>query len=249
MVEIDEQAEANALVEISSTPLPIRKNVISEYDAEKLLHDTYAQLVPAAKEVCTFVEEQDLCWWDVNYNDERTFNAYATSENTIVVYHDIMAVSDTTDEVAMVLAHEMAHHIADHINEAKNRQAWGAFTGALLVAAAVNSNGSYYCDYNCQRNRQDAVNGAAQLGAAVGRISFSKKQEKEADMIAAYILARSGYDVAQSRNLLLKMGAMSTKKKTGFFDTHPAGPERLATYDQVIRDLLIDPDRMPDKKK
>ena len=42
---------------------------------------------------------------------------------------------------------------------------------------------------------------------------------------------------------------MAGKKKTGFFATHPAGPERLATFENVIDLVYLDDDGMPDNQR
>ena len=86
-------------------------------------------------------------------------------------------------------------------------------------------------------------------GAAIGALTYSVAQEKEADFLSAYILNRAGYDLLESRSILVKMGAMSDDKETSLMDTHPAGPDRLATYDRVITEVIVDADGFPNKKK
>ena len=58
-------------------------------------------------------------------------------------------------------------------------------------------------------------------GAAVGRISYSKEQEREADYIAALILYRSGMDLDKARTFLVTMARSSGRRETGMLDTHP----------------------------
>jgi predicted Zn-dependent protease len=237
----------SAAVEITSHPMPLQKRVMSAEEAEAMLHRVYNRLLPAAQEVCEQSDEQDTCWWDVDYADKRDFNAYATKENQIVVYHDVMTTVGSDDELAMVLAHEMGHHIADHIDETKTRAATGAILGAIAMAAVAANAGPCY-SYSCTQNMSNAVESSAYLGAAIGNISFSVKQEKEADYLSAYILHNAGYSLMESRGVLVKMGAMSQRMKTGLFDTHPAGPDRLATYDAVIESVAWDEDGMPNAK-
>ncbi|WOJ93692.1 M48 family metalloprotease [Congregibacter variabilis] len=230
--------------EIRSYPLPIKKRVLSEPHAEGSLYRVNQKIRDAATSVCRHVDENSVCWWDVDYDSERELNAYATDENRIVVFHDVMAYSASDSEIAMVLAHEMGHHIADHISESQGRAMVGALLGAVAMAAVQANAGPCY-SYACQQNSQNAISNMAEAGALIGDRAYSVRQEKEADLISAYILQLAGYDLFASRQMLLKMGAASGREKTGFLATHPAGPERLASYDKVISRVLNDLDGMP----
>ncbi|MCP5215512.1 MAG: M48 family metalloprotease [Pseudomonadales bacterium] len=244
---IDSLAEQKALTEIEAYPMPVPKKIMSSVEAERMLHRVYEKLVSKAREVCWHVKEQKTCWWDVEYSAERDFNAYATDNNRVVVYHDVMTQVSTEDELAFVIAHEIGHHIADHIDETETRTGVGGVLGAIVMGAiAVNAGPCY--TYSCQKNATDAVESAAKLGSAIGSITYSVQQEKEADLLAAFIVDRSGYDLVSTRNVLIKLGAMAGKKKTGFFATHPAGPERLATFENVIDLVYLDDDGMPDNQ-
>jgi predicted Zn-dependent protease len=82
-------------------------------------------------------------------------------------------------------------------------------------------------------------------GGAVGRISFSKEQEREADYIAAAVLHRAGYDLRKARGFLVTMARASNRRESGMLDTHPAGPERLAAYDRAVAEVLASGGRLP----
>ena len=244
---VDAASKAKALAEIQAHPKHLPKNVMSSVDAERMLHKVYNRLLPSAREICAHLEEQDTCHWDVDYSDERAFNAYATKENQIVVFHDVMTSVSSEDELAMVLAHEMGHHIGNHIEEFQNRALAGSLLmGALMVAAQVSAGPCYSNCYQYQQNVGKATADAMQLGAAIGALTYSVSQEKESDVLSAYILSRSGYDVMEAREVIVKLGVMGGRKKTGFFATHPAGPERLASFDAASEVILFDEDGLPD---
>ncbi len=84
-----------------------------------------------------------------------------------------------------------------------------------------------------------------QAGAGIGRVSFSKEQEREADYIAAVILHRAGYDLRKARGFLVTMARASGRRETGMLDTHPAGPERLAAYDRAAAEVVASGGRLP----
>ena len=247
MPEANELEEARALAEINAYPLPINKQAISATDAETMLYRVYERLAPEGRSVCEYVGEQDKCWWDVEYSDDSSLNAYANQDNHIVVHHGVMMYAESEDELAMVLAHEMGHHIAEHISESKTRAMIGGVAAGLLMAVAAANSAPCY-NYACQQNQQQAIRNVVAGGAAIGSLTYSVAQEKEADFLSAYILNRAGYDLLESRNILVKMGAMSDDKETSLMDTHPAGPDRLATYDRVIGEVIADADGFPNKK-
>ena len=83
--------------------------------------------------------------------------------------------------------------------------------------------------------------------AAVGRISYSKEQEREADYIAALILYRSGIDPEKARGFLVTMARASGRKETGMLDSHPAGPERVAGWDQAVAEIRATNGRLPQR--
>ena len=247
--EVAAADEAKAFAEIQEQSKHMPKNVMSAVDAEEMLHRVYARLLPSAREICAHLAEQDTCHWDVDYSDERAFNAYATKENQIVVFHDVMTTVSSEDELAMVLAHEMGHHIGNHIEETEERAMVGSvLMGALMVVAASQAGPCYS---NCYQRGQDMGRATANMmsaGAAIGARTFSVKQEKESDVLSVYILHRAGYDVMEARGAIVKLGVMDGKSKTGFFATHPAGPERLASFDAASEVIFFDEDGLPDTK-
>ena len=114
--------------------------------------------------------------------------------------------------------------------------------GAVLlgVAAAAASHGSYV-GANVARS---AVETGANW-AAVGGISFSKEQEREADYLAALILYRAGVDLDKARGFLVTMARASGQRETGMLDTHPAGPERIAGWDRAVAEIRAANGRLP----
>ena len=90
-----------------------------------------------------------------------------------------------------------------------------------------------------------AMQSGAQLGAAIGRISYSKEQEREADYLAALILYRAGVDLDKARGILVTMARASGRKETGMLDTHPAGPERLAAWDKAVAEIRASNGALP----
>ena len=83
------------------------------------------------------------------------------------------------------------------------------------------------------------------FGAYVGDISFSKEHEREADYVAAYLLARAGYDPEAGKEVWIKLAKASGRMNTQLLDTHPAGPDRLAGWQKAVNEVRYSSDLMP----
>jgi len=243
MPDADFASERQALAEIEAYRVPESETML-EGAAAALLFDVYARVKPAATEVCRHVDEVRYCSWQLQFIDSSAFEAYAMPGNVVYVSQGVIARMDSEDELAFVLAHELSHHIADHLGESKKQRMGGSALAALAVGAMSAGTGGCYT-YACQQGLQNIAANAMQAGAAMGDLTFNKAQEKEADFLAAHILSLAGYDLALSRPALVKIGAMVDDRETSFTDTHPAGPERLANYDEFIEVVRNDVDGYP----
>ncbi len=115
---------------------------------------------------------------------------------------------------------------------------------AGLALAALTS-GSGCSTYACLNGLQNASQLTMQLGGHFAGLIFSVKQEKEADYLAAHILKLAGYDLDKARMMLVKFGARSDEESTSFMNSHPAPPERLASYDKTVALIQTDSDGLP----
>jgi predicted Zn-dependent protease len=191
------------------------------------------RLRPAAVSVCR-EKGADQCDWQIAYKHDPMFNAYATGRDQIVMLGGVFGVARDEAEIAMVLAHEKAHHILDHIDETSRNAGIGAWVANGLVAVGAQwiaeELGLPLPAALVESVRRTATGAAAQAGV----LAFSAAYEREADALAAEILARAGYDPRDARGMIVAMGAMDRGDRTpAFLRTHPAGPERLAHWDAV----------------
>ena len=147
-------------------------------------------------------------------------NASAGPNGLIVVNRGIVEYATNEDEVAMVIAHEIGHQAADHVATGQRNQAVGSLVGAVLLGA-LGAAASYGSGVNVTNS---AVQAGATIGGRVGRISYSKEQEREADYIAALILYRSGIDPEKARGFLVTMARASGRKETGMLDGRSGRP-------------------------
>ena len=233
--EVDKRATDKAAQEIRSTP-NWTPHYISDEDAEKQVLAIYKNLLPAATRICREVSE-DECSWDIRYSSDEDVNAFASGESTVVIQKGILRHAENDDEVAMVIAHELSHHAADHIDETIQNARTGQLIGGLLLGAlaGVASRNSYYQ----QSYINDGVKTGMAIGATIGKLSFSKAQEDEADFIGAHILYQSGYDPQKARKIWIKLARLGKTEhgEQHSFNTHPDPALRLARFDSTVGEL------------
>lgn len=209
-----------------------------------LVQRASAQLQNAAFALCNQAGHGP-CQFEVVFDPSDEVNAYASGTDRIVIYDGLIKYLETEDEVAAVIAHEMGHHIAGHIEKSQENASVGAVASAILytvvIAAATGGN----VDSSVYNSGLDS---SAQIGAALGQLSYNKEHEREADYIAAYLLARAGYDLVRARGLWVQLTKSSGNMQTDMFDTHPSGPDRLAAWDITVAEVTASDDLLPEMK-
>jgi predicted Zn-dependent protease len=222
--------------EIATGAPPARREV-SDGEVLATLRSAQSRLLAPAAGVCREIGA-GTCEWRFRAAADRSMNASAMGDGLIVVNRGIVEYARSEDEVAFVLAHEMAHHAADHVRQAGRNTTVGAVLGGLLLGGLAAAAGA-------SSVAGDAAQAGMRAGAGIGRVSFSKEQEREADYIAAVVLHRAGYDLRKARGFLVTMARASNRREAGMLDTHPAGPERLAAYDRAAIEVLASGGRLP----
>ena len=220
---------------------PLRRSVTDEEVLEIQRNAERRIRVPAAQ-VCGEMNI-GVCQWQFSAVRDSSMNASAEAIGLILVNRGIVEYAANEEEVCMVIAHEMGHQAANHRATSERNQAVGALIGAVLLGAAgiAASNGSYAS----AQVAHSAVKAGANLGGAIGGISVSKEQEREADYLAALILYRAGVDLDKARGFLVKLARASGQRETGLLDTHPAGPERIAGWDRAVAEIRASNGRLP----
>ena len=218
-------ALAAAQREIATAP-PLREHPRGPDEQKAMLRRVATRVFAAAQPICQ-TRRGEGCGFRVAYDPSETVNAYARGSGDVAVTAGLLRAVDSDAELAAVVAHEFGHHIAGHIGRARTRSTLGALAGAAV--------GAY-----------TGLGDLSGLGASVGRIAYSKADEREADYLAAYITARAGYDLEETGGIWAKLaGSGSNRATSGLLDTHPAGPERLAAWEIAAREIAASPERLP----
>jgi predicted Zn-dependent protease len=191
----------------------------SQADVVAVLRSVTKRIHGPALRVCHEMNV-GVCDWDFRLSRARSMNAGAGSDGLIVVNRGVVDHAANEEEACFVLAHEMGHQAADHVAASRRNRTIGALVGRVLF-------------------------NAPDVGAVIGAISYSKEQEREADYLAALILYRAGVDLDKARGMLVTMARLSRQMNTSLFDTHPAGPERIAGWDRAVAEIRASEGALP----
>jgi|tagenome__1003787_1003787.scaffolds.fasta_scaffold20847256_3 predicted Zn-dependent protease len=222
-----------------------QRRVVDDDEVLLTMRTALARIRPSATQLCREMNV-GVCTWRVTALKDRSLNAGAGRGGVIFINRGVVEYANSEEEVALVLAHEIGHQSANHIAAGERNQMAGALIGAVLagVAGAAASSRSPYS----ATITRSAIDSGANIGAAIGRISFSKEQEREADYIAAVILYRADIDLDKARGILVTMARASGRRETGMLDTHPAGPERLAAWDKAVAEVRASRGALPKRQ-
>lgn len=223
-----------ASLTVAGEPSNLPKHYRTAAENRDIVNRVAARLEAAAPGLCAYAHAPH-CTFDVVYVADDTVNAQ-TDGTRIEIYRGLMEYLDTEDEVAAVVGHEMGHEIAQHVEEKRQNATIGAILAGILMGGAMVATG--YQD-------PDALNNSVGLGASLGALSFSKEEEREADLLSCYLLARANYDLEKAGRVWVVLSKMDSETHASWFDDHPAGPERVAAWDKAILEVEASPNKLP----
>lgn len=208
------------------------KGFAKEIEANlELLNDPYAEnyIAQIGEFLISNYRKQELVS-DYEYRfkivNSMDVNAFATMGGQIWVNRGLIEKSDSEEEIAGVLAHEIGHVAGRHISHQISRQ--------LLIMGIVGLASVLIKDEDLKSIVQ--ISGGAYLFFST--LKFSRDNEREADYIAIQMLYDSGYDPSGMRKFFQKLLEM---KKDGielpFLSTHPTTEERIMNIDYYISKL------------
>src|SRR5262245_38434343 len=231
--QVSDAEISKASLAVSSGPSDLPKFHRSNEEYRRMLDGIAHRLTASAPGLCAYAEVKN-CTIEIKYKDEDTVNAYADGENSVTMLRGLLDLLQTEDEVAAVVGHEFGHHLGNHIEEKTQNAMIGAIIGGLLAAGADGTHPA------------QAASAGLGVGAAVGALSYSKAEEREADLLAAYLLQRAHYDLHKAGRVWWVLAQQNKDKtRSSLFDTHPAGPERMAAWEKAIVEVENSPNKLP----
>jgi predicted Zn-dependent protease len=156
--------------------------------------------------------------WEVQVFADDSPNAFALPGQKVGVHSGLLDVARNQHQLATVIGHEIAHVNAKHGNE-RLSNAYAAEAGLQLAGALLGDPGS---------TQSQTVMALLGVGAQVGvLLPFSRAQESEADLLGLDLMARAGFDPAESVPLWENMTAASQGGPPEFLSTHPGPGGRI----------------------
>lgn len=156
---------------------------------------------------------------------DRSVNAFALPGGFVGVHLGLMAITQTRDELASVLAHEMTHvnqrHIAQGFANSKKQSILTAAAMIIGILAAARSGGG------------DAANAMILGGQAAGiqgQLNFSRQMEREADRIGMAMMSTAGFEPSGMAAMFERLQNASRLNDYGgypYLRSHPLTTERI----------------------
>jgi predicted Zn-dependent protease len=165
--------------------------------------------------------------FEVTVVDDPTLNAFAAPGGYIVVYRGLLEASESPEEIAGVLAHEMQHVIQRHVTRSLFREL------ALWVMLSTVTG--------------DANTLLIQVGRVAGGLSYRRQDEEAADREGMRLLQRARIDPAGMVNIYQKLDEVEATLSGGleYLSTHPAMDDRIAELEHMAAAADYESVRLP----
>jgi Zn-dependent protease with chaperone function len=163
--------------------------------------------------------------------NSKVVNAVAAPGGSIVVFRGLLDQTDSAEELAGVLAHEVEHVLHRHVTRAIFQH---ASTGVLMAALVGDVSG--------------AVAFGLEGARTLGDLRMSRQAESEADRDGMRLLQRTGIDPGGMVSFFEKLQAKD--KRAGdsglsrYLATHPATAERIAALRAMAAESPKPPQRL-----
>ena len=165
--------------------------------------------------------------WEINLFISDEVNAFCMPGGKIAFYTGILEkLKLNDDEVATVMGHEIAHALREHARDRIAKAQIGNL-GANVLSSALGLG--------------NVGSQALGQGLQILGLSFSRADEKDADLVGMDIAARAGYDPRAGVSLWQKMGQLSQDKdkQPEWLSTHPSGDSRIYEIQRNMMDALV----------
>jgi predicted Zn-dependent protease len=227
---------------IAAAPPPAAQARSTEEDTA-MLASVAGRLAAAAEPVCAAYLNR-ACGFVVRFDpSNNTARATAHGRDQVTVTAGMVRLVETEDELAAVVGHEFGHHLAGHLGRQRVRNTVAGTAASTLLGAVVPFGGLAAAALG---------QGAAQLGAGAARLAYSKAEEREADYLGAYLVARAGYDLDRAGNLWARLSrpdaARAGSGVSSLLATHPAEAERLAAWRRAAEEIRASHDLLPRRR-
>ncbi|MGE4232258.1 MAG: M48 family metallopeptidase [Bacteriovoracia bacterium] len=174
--------------------------------------------------------------WEFKVIDSEVMNAFCLPGGKIAVYRGILPLAKNEAGLATVLGHEITHAIARHGGQRISANI--AMVGGLVVLQGT------VLEKNENAPMIMALLG---LGSQVGvMLPYGRMQETEADEVGQILMAKAGYDPAESSRFWQRFGNISKGSKVPeLLSDHPSDEAREANMKDKLPRALTEYQKAP----
>lgn len=169
-----------------------------------------------------------------------TINAMSAPGGFIYVSSGFINALPDEDALAAVLAHEIAHIVRqDGVNAVSNASLLSALSEASVQGASIAmSNSSTPVELGMLT---DALSGSVEgVMEKLLTKGFDRSQEYRADLYAAQLLQRAGYDPKALVRVLKVLESKTSSDTAGWFATHPDPVDRIESLEDDFTFPTVD---------
>jgi predicted Zn-dependent protease len=185
-----------------------------------------AYLAAIGERVAAYAPQRNLTY-SFGIIDQDEPNAFALPGGYVYVSRGLLAIANSEDELANVIAHEVVHVAARHHAQRQTRA-----TGAGLLALPGLLAGALI-----PGPVGDLLSTSAAVAGGGVLAGYSRSQELESDRVGQQMAAQAGYQpkaladflATLERDSALRLERLGEERRMpGFFDTHPSTPKRAS---------------------
>jgi hypothetical protein len=157
-----------------------------------------------------------VCAYRIALSSQDIVNAFADGEN-VVITRGMMRFTESDNELALVVSHELAHNVMKHIRAKTQNLMLGTVLDVVAAVFGVNTRGTF-------------GNLTAQ--------AYSQDFEAEADYVGLYMMALTGLDIENAPHFWRRMAAIHPGSiESDFMSSHPATPERFVALEKIVDEI------------
>jgi len=161
-----------------------------------------------------------------------SINAFAGPGGYIGIHSGLILASQTEDELAAVIAHELAHVTQRHLARAYESATNMSLPMTAAIIAAIILSGQPELG-----QLGEATLASAAAGSIQQQINFTRSNEQEADRIGMQTLTRAGYSSTAMQHFferLLQASQYQEDTALEFLRTHPLTSSRIAGSQNLL---------------